>query len=114
MPIESFASLSRLLQEQLASGRPYLEFLRVRSMSCGLYVLAAGAIDGQKPHAEDEIYYVVRGVARMMIRTGDGKMDDRAVTAGDVIFVQAGQEHRFHSISEELAALVVFAPAERA
>ena len=31
---------------------------------------------------------------------------------GSVIFVQAGVEHRFHDITEELLVLVFFAPAE--
>ena len=41
----------------------YEEFLRVPSMNAGLYALAAGTSDPQKPHAEDELYYVVRGRA---------------------------------------------------
>jgi len=28
------------------------------------------------------------------------------------VFVEAGVEHRFHTISEDLSILVVFAPAE--
>jgi quercetin dioxygenase-like cupin family protein len=38
--------------------------------------------------------------------------EDREVAAGSVIFVAAEVEHRFHDISEELAVLVFFAPAE--
>ena len=34
-------------------GGPYREFLRVPDLSVGLYLLAAGAIDGQVPHTED-------------------------------------------------------------
>ena len=77
------------------------------TLSCGLYVLAAGAVDPQKPHAEDEVYYVVRGAARMMVGG-----EDRPVALGDIIFVGALEEHRFHSITEELALLVMFAPCE--
>ena len=76
-------------------------------MSAGLYVLAAGASDAQRPHHEDEIYYVVRGRARF--RAGD---EDREVLAGTVLFVAAEVEHRFCDIQEELAVLVIFAPAE--
>ena len=96
------------LEEQLAeSGRPYREFLRVPTMSAGLYVLPAGAIDHQKPHREDEIYYVIRGHARFQAGP-----EDKEVTAGSVIFVAAEVGHRFYDITEELAALVFFAPAE--
>jgi hypothetical protein len=39
-------------------------------------------------------------------------VEDREVGPGAVIFVKAGDEHRFHSISEDLTLLVFFAPAE--
>jgi mannose-6-phosphate isomerase-like protein (cupin superfamily) len=87
--------------------RPYREFLRVPSMSAGVYVLPVGATDLQKPHHEDEMYYVLRGRARF--RAGD---EDQEISAGSVLFVAAEVEHRFYGITEELAALVFFAPAE--
>jgi len=96
------------VEEQLAeSGRPYREFMRVPAMSVGLYVLAAGATDRQKPHREDEVYYILRGRARF--KAGS---EDRDVSAGSVIFVAAEVGHRFYDITEELAVLVVFSPAE--
>jgi mannose-6-phosphate isomerase-like protein (cupin superfamily) len=96
-----------LEQLRLQKQKSYLEFLRVPSMSAGLYVLAAGAADLQRPHHEDEMYYVVRGRARF--RAGDQEFE---VSAGSVLFVPAEVEHRFYDIAEELAALVFFAPAE--
>ncbi len=100
---------SNLQQQRHDKGRAYLEFLRVPSMSAGLYELPADAVDPQQPHSEDEIYYVVSGRAQIHV---DG--EDRPVGPGSVIFVAAGIEHRFHSIEENLSVLVVFAPAERA
>jgi mannose-6-phosphate isomerase-like protein (cupin superfamily) len=85
----------------------YREFLRVPMMSAGIYVLSADATDKQSPHQEDEIYYVVRGRAKMQL----GR-EERSVKPGDVIFVEKNLEHRFFDIAEELALLVVFAPAE--
>jgi mannose-6-phosphate isomerase-like protein (cupin superfamily) len=102
-----FASLTEINQERAESGKPYREFLRVPAISAGLYVLAAGASDTQSPHHEDEIYYVIRGRARFKA----GK-DDREVSAGSVMFVAAEVEHRFYDVAEELAVLVLFAPAE--
>ena len=78
-------------------------------MSAGLYALPAGGIDPQHPHAEDEIYYVIHGKASIQI---DGK--DTAVGEGSVIYVPAGVEHRFHTITDDLQVLVCFAPAESA
>ncbi len=76
-------------------------------MSAGLYVLPVGATDPQKPHHEDEMYYVIRGRGRF--RAGD---EEAEVSAGSVLFVAAEIEHRFDDITEELAVLVFFAPAE--
>jgi mannose-6-phosphate isomerase-like protein (cupin superfamily) len=103
----AFASLAEIEEQRAASGKPYREFLRVPAMSTGLYVLRAGETDRQKPHREDEIYYVIRGRARF--KAGS---EDREVSAGSVIFVAAEVGHRFYDITEELAVLVFFAPAE--
>ena len=101
------AKVDEIDRQRTANGKLYREFLRVPSMSAGLYVLPAGATDPQRPHHEDEMYYVIRGRARF--RAGD---QDQEVSAGSVLFVAAEVEHRFHEITEELAVLVFFAPAE--
>jgi len=85
----------------------YQEILRSSSLSAGVYTLPAGADDPQQPHTEDEVYYVVAG--RGSIRVGE---EDRPVGPGTIVFISAGVEHRFHSITEELATLVFFAPPE--
>jgi mannose-6-phosphate isomerase-like protein (cupin superfamily) len=105
----TFYHLSDLGQQRIQAGKLYLEFLRIPQMSAGIYVLPAGSTDPQSPHHEDELYYVVRGKARM--KSGS---EDQAVMQGSVIFVAAGVEHRFYDISEELVVLVFFAPAESA
>jgi len=102
-----FATLPEIAEQRAASGRPYREFVRVPAMSAGLYVLSAGATDHQKPHREDEIYFVVRGRARF--KAG---FEDREVSGGSLIFVAAEVGHRFYDITEELEVLVFFAPAE--
>ena len=102
-----FDRLAEIDQQRAESGRLYREFLRVPAMSAGLYVLPAGGTDPQRPHHEDEMYYVVRGRARFK-----ADKEDREVSVGTVIFVAAEVEHRFHDITEELAVLVFFAPAE--
>ena len=102
-----FTRIDEIDRERAKAGKLYREFLRVPAMSAGLYVLAAGTSDPQRPHREDEMYYVIRGRARF--RAGDEETD---VSAGSVLFVAAENEHRFYDISEELAVLVFFAPAE--
>jgi mannose-6-phosphate isomerase-like protein (cupin superfamily) len=98
--------------ERAADGKRYLEFLRVPALSAGVFVLPNDALDRQTPHQQDEIYYVISGRARMKITGDDQAPEDRLVVGGTVIFVEAGTEHRFHSIEEELVVMVVFGPAE--
>ncbi len=95
--------MSELIVERRKSGHDYHGFLRVPAMSAGLYVLAAGAEDPQKPHRRDEVYYVTEGLARFEV---DG--EDMRVLPGMVLYVKAGVPHRFHTIVEDLKVLVVF------
>ena len=100
-------SLPDLLAAREQSGNLYHEFLRVPAMSAGVYHLTAGATDPQKPHTEDELYYIVRGRARLSV--GD---EDIPIEPGSLVYVEANVEHRFHTITEDLTVLVFFAPAE--
>ena len=102
--METF-ELSQLVTEQRGSEKSYHEFLRVPAMNAGIYVLEAGQLDPQQPHEQDEIYYVIEGRA---LFSCDGH-DDRPASAGSIIYVPAGLGHRFHSITEDLTLLVVFA-----
>ncbi|GGO32533.1 cupin domain-containing protein [Micromonospora parathelypteridis] len=84
----------------------WVEHLRVPDLSVGTYCIPAGGLDEQSPHTEDEIYVVTAGRARIV--TPDGAAE---VGPGSVIFVPAGEEHRFDEVTEDLALLVVFGPA---
>ncbi|MGW4300743.1 cupin domain-containing protein [Streptomyces sp. NPDC004646] len=99
--------LDDLEAERAANDGAYLQFLRERNMSVGLYGLDAGAHDPQKPHGQDEVYFVVSG--RASITVG---LETTEVARGSVIYVPAGVAHKFHHISEDLRVLVVFSPPE--
>jgi mannose-6-phosphate isomerase-like protein (cupin superfamily) len=105
--VSAFFDLPTISAERAQAGKLYQEFLRVPALSVGVYVLPPGGTDPQKPHKEDEVYYVVRGHAKMRVGS-----EEQVVKAGTVIFVAAQVEHRFFDISEELEVLVFFAPAE--
>jgi mannose-6-phosphate isomerase-like protein (cupin superfamily) len=107
METAKFYNIAETEKSREQSGKRYMEFLRVLAMSAGVYVLPAGGADPQSPHKEDEMYYVVRGRARMRADS-----EDQAISEGSIIFVAAGVEHRFYDITEELMVLVFFAPAE--
>ncbi|MCA9964775.1 MAG: cupin domain-containing protein [Anaerolineales bacterium] len=96
-----------LIQQRADAGKLYLEFLRVPSMSMGLYTLEVGAADPQQPHNEDEVYYIVSGRGQIYVAG-----ENQSVQAGSIVFVAAHDEHYFHSIEEILDILVFFAPAE--
>jgi len=104
--MEAF-DLADLEARRAASGRPYLEFITVPDLSVGLYVLAAGQPDLQRPHTEDEVYYVISG--RASFRAG-GK--ERPVAPGTILFVERLVDHRFFDVREDLTLLVLFAPPE--
>ena len=106
-PTVRFLTIADLEKQQTQQGNRYLEFLRVPAMSAGLYALPAGGTDLQRPHRQDEIYYVISGRARFQ-----ADKEDQEVRAGSVLFVAASVVHRFYDITEDLAVLVVFAPAE--
>jgi cytidylate kinase len=99
--------LAALARELLGSARRYREALRTPAFSIGLYRLARGSEDEQRPHGEEEAYLVLEGRARF--RMGD---QDYSVGPGALFAVPARVEHRFHAIEQDLLALVFFAPAE--
>jgi len=92
-------------QPRDSDGHGYLDFLASDKLSVGLAVWPAGSTDRQRPHREDEVYYVISG--RGVIRVAD---EDRPVKAGSLVFVAAGVDHRFHDIAEDLRVLVFWAP----
>jgi mannose-6-phosphate isomerase-like protein (cupin superfamily) len=85
----------------------WVEQLRVPDLSVGTYSIVASGTDTQTPHTEDEIYVVTSG--RATIESGGERA---AVGPGSVVYVPAGEVHRFVGITENLAVLVLFAPAE--
>lgn len=99
--------LDELEAERVANSGAYLQFLRERNMSAGLYALDAGSTDPQGPHAQDEVYLVMSGRASITVGA-----ETTEVARGSVVYVPAGITHRFHHISEDLRVLVIFSPPE--
>jgi len=100
-------SVDDLARQNAESEVPYLEFMRVESMSTYLYELPAGATDEQTPHNQDEIYYVVSGRAKITVDA-----ETTTVEPGDIIFVKKFADHKFIDITEDLQLVVVFAPPD--
>ena len=99
--------LAELVTANKASEKRYTEFLRVPSMSAGIYGLPAGSEDLQKPHNEDEIYLVVKGQSKFVC---EGEVIE--AWPGSFIYVPAHADHRFFDIEVDLEIMVLFAPEE--
>ncbi|MGC3946917.1 MAG: cupin domain-containing protein [Chryseolinea sp.] len=80
----------------------------LKEMSLHFYRLPAGAPDLQRPHQEDELYYVLLGSRTIRI-VDQGEVITVPLTTGDVVYVPARAEHKFIG-EEEISLLVFFAP----
>ena len=108
-PAWSAFEMDALAKKCADSGRPWLQFLDNATLQCGVYRLEAGAKDRQNPHPQDEVYHVVSGKATFRVRE-----ETRDVGPGAVLFVAAGEPHRFEEIQEDLTVLVFFSKAKPA
>lgn len=82
-------------------GALFTELLRHGTLSVEIY--APRGVDAQQPHTRDEIYVVASGA-------GEFRCGDRVQPfgPGDLIFVPAGQVHRFERFGDDLAVWVMF------
>lgn len=90
-----------------ADAATYREHLRVPAMSVGTYTIPRGGKDPQQPHREDEVYVVTAGRATLWTPSGTVP-----ALPGSVLYVPAGEDHRFIDVEEDLTVVVLFAPAE--
>ncbi len=82
-------------------GEPFIDALRHGSMS--VEVFAPRGSDRQTPHEQDELYIIAAGSARF---EHDGVFS--IAQTGDALFVPAGDDHRFHEMSENFVTWVIF------
>jgi mannose-6-phosphate isomerase-like protein (cupin superfamily) len=104
--VQIIEGAGRWTASEAGADNNWVEHFAVPALSVGTYCIPAGGTDDQSPHTEDEIYVVTAGRARIATPGGS-----REIEPGSVIFVPAGEEHRFTDIAEDLTLLVVFAPS---
>ena len=97
--------VEELVQKVAGDNARLHEFIRLPGLSSAVYRLPVGCKDMQSPHAEDEVYYVLEGRARL--RIGD---KDQQVGPGSILFVEADTAHSFFDIEEDLTVLAFFGP----
>jgi len=105
--MQVLSEAGRFTQPPEGQPRHWVTHLRTEYLSVGTYSVPLDGADLQQPHTEDEIYVVVAG--RAELETPTGRVP---VGPSSVIYVPAGEPHRFVSLTEPLTVLVVFAPAE--
>ena len=79
----------------------YAELLEHGSLVVGYY--APRGSDPQTPHTRDETYAIVTGSGRFRCHG-----DEIAVGPGDMLFVAAGEEHRFVDFTDDFGMWVFF------
>ncbi len=94
-------ALSGLEQLPGPDGQRYIELFRHGTLSVELY--APRGSDPQTPHTRDEIYVILSGSGRF--RRGS---DETTFGPGDLLFVPAGEEHRFVDFTGDFATWVFF------
>jgi mannose-6-phosphate isomerase-like protein (cupin superfamily) len=101
--METRFSLAEALKQlpQVAQGRRTAEIARHGSMVLKLY--APVGYDPQTPHEQDELYIVERGSG--VFRRGTERV---RFGPGDVLFAEAGVDHRFEEFDDDFASWVVF------
>ncbi|MEM9920368.1 MAG: DinB family protein [Bacteroidota bacterium] len=80
---------------------PFLELMRHGSMTVELYHPVGK--DYQQPHSKDELYVIANGTSWFF---HEGSR--RKVGTGDVLFVPAGDVHRFEDFTEDFQTWVIF------
>ena len=89
------------LLSNLSAAEPFRVVLKHGDVSAVIY--APKNIDEQTAHARAEIYIVIRGRGRL--RVGHQEV---AFAPGDLLYVDAGLEHRFVAFDSDLAVWAVF------
>lgn len=82
-------------------GAPFVTMLARGSMS--VEVFAPKGADLQRPHAQDELYFIHSGTGQIIIN--EQRFD---AAAGDAFFVAAGVKHCFENFSNDFVTWVVF------
>jgi mannose-6-phosphate isomerase-like protein (cupin superfamily) len=83
------------------NGERFAELFKRGTLSVELY--APHRTDLQQPHSRDEIYVIISGTGRFL-RGEDEVIFER----GDVLFVAAGEVHRFMDFSQDFVTWVFF------
>jgi mannose-6-phosphate isomerase-like protein (cupin superfamily) len=88
---------------QVLKGAPetFAQLFRHGTMSVEIY--QPREVDLQQPHLQDEIYVIISGSGIFQLGA-----EQFPFSAGDLLFVPAGVEHRFVQFSQDFSTWVIF------
>ncbi len=89
------------LDELRRDGGTFVELFRHGSLAIEMY--RPQGVDRQQPHSRDEVYVIAQGHGAFVV---GGQR--RTVQTGEVLFVAAGEKHRFEDFSDDFATWVFF------
>jgi Cupin domain. len=93
--------------DDIADDDDSIEAIRTDAVSLEVMKFVEGDEDPAHAHAEDEIYHVDSGAAKINVEG-----DITAVSEGDVIHLEPGTDHQFLDFEDELVMTVLYAPAK--
>jgi mannose-6-phosphate isomerase-like protein (cupin superfamily) len=91
------------------SGQRFAELFKHGTLSVEIY--APHLTDPQRPHSRDEVYVIVSGTGRFL-RGEEEEEEEVVFERGDVLFVAAGDAHRFVDFSQDFVTWVFFYGSE--
>jgi len=98
---EFYKALPLPATEKWPEGVWDIEALKHGTMT--LILFAPEGKDYQTPHTQDELYFVITGTGILEV---EGKQHE--FKAGDVLFVKAGEQHRFIEFEQGIKMWAVF------
>ncbi len=104
MKVSINQALARLPAEPTSiypHGEPFVSMMADGTMR--VEVFAPKVTDVQKPHSQDELYFIHSGTGQLVING-----EPFTAASGDAFFVAAGVEHTFKNFSHDFVTWVVF------
>lgn len=81
----------------------------VSGLSIHYWLLSANEEDGQSPHYQDEIYYILEGSGKILFGDDKDNLTTKPVVKGDVVYIPAYMHHHFVPTTD-LKILIFFGP----
>lgn len=94
-------ALANSIQKLSDSGKEFISLFTHGTLQVELY--KPHQVDRQKPHIKDEVYVIVSGSGKFI---NNNVVED--VKIGDLLFVAAGNEHRFFEFTNDFSTWVIF------